>query len=878
MIYKINSTDSYYFFKSKDIKVFPCSYRGNYTENNVTYTFDPESRLNTEYNFANLPGFTGHESYIISYDSADSLLKCVIGGYYFEINLEDIMETINKEEDNKTDSEKAFLDYLKNTSLYIKTKDIELVSTNSNTDASRTTKILNGFGSLSNTSLDVHRNNIIDIVGDNSQNAYLFTGIILGKNLTGSEYTAKLDLFTSDLNINKKELISVLYHGAGDNSLVSVATDYNGTVATITPNEASGYGSVALGYHTATSKNHQIVVGDYNADVEGEFIIGNGNKTGETITRTNSFVANGDTISINKNLTIKDGESDTDGYTTFTPDATTIKTEKFTIKDGDTDLLVIDNQSDDSKKVELKNISSTQSITLDSNKAELKHSDTSKFNLTSTDATLTAGTTSVVSSAINLGTTTANTAATINGTLTVANGKKTTLGGDLDVTGHTKLYDTLQVGTSSAPKATTLNGSLTASGITEITNSTGYSSTTTGEGDNAVTTYSAALKVAGGVHVGEKLNVANTVTMPSLTAESNKVTITNDIHLKEGGYIYNKDKTSTVNILLGSDALQVTAPTIKANGNLEVGTTTTNKNTTLNGNLTTTGTTELSTTNISGVTNITNTTEYSATTEDETTTYNAALKVDGGVHVAKKLNVNNATTLNSTLDVTGKTTIGGDLEVGNSTTKTTIKSSSINTTSVTASSIKGCTVIATGNDVSDTASKLYYETADSASDWKIKNASHTVTLVDKNGLTKLNKLEISGNSDDTTKEMFALYAGNETASKKFSIDYRGYVKAAGEIEGASFNATSDRRLKENIIPFSSEKSILDLPIYKYDYIEGTKNNIGCIAQELQEICPELVSENENGYLAVKESKLVYLLLEEIKKLEARISYLESLQK
>jgi hypothetical protein len=122
--------------------------------------------------------------------------------------------------------------------------------------------------------------------------------------------------------------------------------------------------------------------------------------------------------------------------------------------------------------------------------------------------------------------------------------------------------------------------------------------------------------------------------------------------------------------------------------------------------------------------------------------------------------------------------------------------------------------------------------------------------------------------------MFSLYTGNETASLKFSIDYTGAVKAAGEIEGASFNATSDRRLKENIIPFSSDKSILDLPIYKYDYINGTKNNIGCIAQELQEICPELVSENENGYLAVKESKLVYLLLEEIKKLNARISKLE----
>ena len=86
--------------------------------------------------------------------------------------------------------------------------------------------------------------------------------------------------------------------------------------------------------------------------------------------------------------------------------------------------------------------------------------------------------------------------------------------------------------------------------------------------------------------------------------------------------------------------------------------------------------------------------------------------------------------------------------------------------------------------------------------------------------------------------------------------------------------TSDKRLKENERPYKSDKSILDLPIYKYDYINGSKNQIGCMAQDLKEICPEIVEEDEKGYLHIQESKIVYLLIEEIKKLKEEIKNLK----
>ena len=101
--------------------------------------------------------------------------------------------------------------------------------------------------------------------------------------------------------------------------------------------------------------------------------------------------------------------------------------------------------------------------------------------------------------------------------------------------------------------------------------------------------------------------------------------------------------------------------------------------------------------------------------------------------------------------------------------------------------------------------------------------------------------------------------------------YANTITASGRIQASSYNATSDARLKENFVEYKSNKSILDLPVYTFDFIDGAKNQIGCKAQDLQEICPELVTENEDGYLVIQESKLVYLLLEEIKKLRQELN-------
>ena len=102
----------------------------------------------------------------------------------------------------------------------------------------------------------------------------------------------------------------------------------------------------------------------------------------------------------------------------------------------------------------------------------------------------------------------------------------------------------------------------------------------------------------------------------------------------------------------------------------------------------------------------------------------------------------------------------------------------------------------------------------------------------------------------------------------------GQIKAEGKITGTSFNATSDRRLKENIEDYVCPNSILDLPIKQFDLKTDKSHHIGCIAQDLQEICPEIVSTDAGGFLSIEESKLVYLLLQEVKKLKVEVDKLK----
>jgi hypothetical protein len=89
----------------------------------------------------------------------------------------------------------------------------------------------------------------------------------------------------------------------------------------------------------------------------------------------------------------------------------------------------------------------------------------------------------------------------------------------------------------------------------------------------------------------------------------------------------------------------------------------------------------------------------------------------------------------------------------------------------------------------------------------------------------------------------------------------------------SFNCASDARLKKNIVDLDGALDKIDLirGVY-HDWIDESQGGrqIGVIAQEIQAVYPELVTEGGNGFLSVNYPKLTAVLLQSMKELKAMI--------
>jgi trimeric autotransporter adhesin len=108
----------------------------------------------------------------------------------------------------------------------------------------------------------------------------------------------------------------------------------------------------------------------------------------------------------------------------------------------------------------------------------------------------------------------------------------------------------------------------------------------------------------------------------------------------------------------------------------------------------------------------------------------------------------------------------------------------------------------------------------------------------------------------------------------------GRIDATNDIVAYS---SSDIRFKENITPIENAlEKISKISGNTYDWKEENKvehgyegSDVGVIAQEIEEVLPQLVQTRENGYKAVKYDKLVALLIEGIKEQQSQIEELRN---
>lgn len=142
--------------------------------------------------------------------------------------------------------------------------------------------------------------------------------------------------------------------------------------------------------------------------------------------------------------------------------------------------------------------------------------------------------------------------------------------------------------------------------------------------------------------------------------------------------------------------------------------------------------------------------------------------------------------------------------------------------------------------------------------------------------TEFNKIsaeEITVSNDFTTKFLTI------TNTAIFNtISASGLIKSDTYMEAQYFNAISDMRLKENIkiADFSAIDIIKLLTVFTFNYKKTKEPSIGLLAQEAQKIKIEdfeLVTNNDE-YLTIKESKLVYILWKAVQELSKEVKQLK----
>lgn len=85
--------------------------------------------------------------------------------------------------------------------------------------------------------------------------------------------------------------------------------------------------------------------------------------------------------------------------------------------------------------------------------------------------------------------------------------------------------------------------------------------------------------------------------------------------------------------------------------------------------------------------------------------------------------------------------------------------------------------------------------------------------------------------------------------------------STGVLNSNNFNTLSDKNKKKDLLPIASpiEKLAL-LTGYTYKLVDGDINSVGLIAQEVEQIFPELVNTNEEGIKSLNYNGIIALLV------------------
>ena len=197
-------------------------------------------------------------------------------------------------------------------------------------------------------------------------------------------------------------------------------------------------------------------------------------------------------------------------------------------------------------------------------------------------------------------------------------------------------------------------------------------------------------------------------------------------------------------------------------------------------------------------------------------------------------------------------------------------------------------VTATGTDGMNAENGLTYSTTSNVSTLNLTKQGHQVIKLDA-GTFGSSSIVLNANSTggrnviEATNDLYIERLGSTKIQvTSTGVDVTGALTATGDITAYY---SSDERLKDNVTPIeNATDKVKAIGGYTFEWKEGieditnkTGKDIGVIAQEIEEVAPELVHTRDNGYKGVDYPKLVALLIESNKELIKRVEELESKQ-
>lgn len=126
----------------------------------------------------------------------------------------------------------------------------------------------------------------------------------------------------------------------------------------------------------------------------------------------------------------------------------------------------------------------------------------------------------------------------------------------------------------------------------------------------------------------------------------------------------------------------------------------------------------------------------------------------------------------------------------------------------------------------------------------------------------------------TTSAGLKLYT--TTGVAYFTADGRGNLDVRGDVTSRQNAISSDIRLKSSIKAIDSPLSLLSaLQGRQYIRRATDREEFGFIAQEVEEVLPQLIGETADGYKAVNYNGMIPVLVEALKETQSRLHKLEA---